>query len=186
MMPSKRLLGVAFLAVVALAAASSPSATAALGKAFQEWRAGIIDADYIDWDGTQRQVGEWDCGVAVAGMMLLQFRADTAHLAEARAEVEARGRGLSLLELREFMEAGGVAATGVETDMAMLATFEMPVVAHLPDHYVVVDSVRAGGVFVRDPARGRLRVDLGAFARLWTGHALVIGLNTEPPVPPEA
>lgn len=134
-----------------------------------------IGGDYRGREGVEMQRGGSDCGVAALAMVLRHHHRST-RLDSVREHVLERDAGLSLLEMQGIARRHGLSATGWRMDMAALARAPLPVVAHLEDHYVVVDQVRGDGtVQIRDPGIGRVELSSARFSRLWTGHVLLFG-----------
>ena len=158
-----------------------PRTVSHLKRAFWVWRADAIGGEFLGWESTTRQVGDWDCGVAVASMMLARFGRDTTGLAPLRARVLAKREPMSVLEIRDAMRRAGLASYGVRADAPALESLPKPAVAYLPGglgHFVIVDSIAGDAVYVRDPARGALRFSQQSFARVWKGILLVPGTGS--------
>jgi ABC-type bacteriocin/lantibiotic exporter with double-glycine peptidase domain len=94
-------------------------------------------------------------------------------------------RGLSFAELQRAAAAYSLSSQGWIVPAGQLRTIPMPAIVHFPNHYVVLDSIRRGSAYLRDPAIGRVRMTLAMLARRSTGRVLVFSVNsTHPAAPP--
>jgi len=128
---------------------------------------------------------KWDlsCGAAALATLLTFDLGDPVperEVAEAmlrRADplrVRVRG-GFSLLDMQQYAESRGYAATGYGhmsfVDLMTLAPAIVPVRIHGYDHFVVFRGVRGGiqggRVVFADPAYGRRTMDIKDFERAW-------------------
>lgn len=162
--------------VVVAIAALPPTVSAAAHT-----RAWLSDADYLDAAGVRFQRTGNDCGVAALEMMLPLAPARMAPLASWRTLAARRDSGLTLLELSRAARTLGVETVGVRATLEQLRHLPLPAIVHFDDHYVVVDVVAAErGVWLRDPAIGRLHMTPDAFRLAWTGEALVVRRHFAP------
>ncbi len=87
--------------------------------------------------------------------------------------------GLSLLDLKKFAERHGYQALGVKLKFAVLPKLKGPILVYLEDdeyqHFAILRGVREDRVFLADPSRGNIRMNVQAFANEWQGIALVLG-----------
>lgn len=120
------------------------------------------------------------CGSAALEMVLLSHgvHVDSDSLV---AELGGPNHEASMLQLTRVAAAYGLTGSGWELTVEMLRTVPLPAIAHLPEHYVVVDSMTNDQVYVRDPAVGIIRLPMAAFNRLWTRQAIVFGGRLRPP-----
>ncbi|HKJ92443.1 MAG TPA: cysteine peptidase family C39 domain-containing protein [Longimicrobiales bacterium] len=138
-----------------------------------------VGAVYLGRDGVRMQTDTVDCGVAALEMVFEAYGKDVASLSAARAAALAAGEPLSFLQLKDLAAAAGLRATGWTGRIGDLGATPKPLIAHTAHHFVVVDSVTDNGVFVRDPALGRLRYDRERFSRVWTGAAMTFNALPE-------
>lgn len=135
--------------------------------------AGIVGARYVGPGNTVFQRTETECGVAALAMVLNDIGRPVAYERLADA-VGSRGQRIAFAELESVAASFGVYSRGLRISMAEIGMTPMPFVAHVDDHYVTVDSVRAGTVHLRDPGLGHLSIPLQDFGSWWTGAALVL------------
>jgi uncharacterized protein len=97
-----------------------------------------------------------------------------------RAQI--RRLGFSLLDMKRYLAARGLAADGYRVDLAQIAKARVPGIALINTdgykHFVVVKGIEAGRVLLGDPALGLRHVDVRTFAKMWNGIYFV--LNTPP------
>ena len=129
---------------------------------------------YLGTRGVVFQRSPSSCGAAALDMVL---RAHGIAVSGERLEAELGGADheASMLELTRVAAAHGLDGTGWQLSIAMLRGAPLPVIAHVPDHYVVVDSITHDRVYLRDPAVGVVRMPVEAFDRWWTRNAIVFG-----------
>ncbi len=84
-----------------------------------------------------------------------------------------RKLGFSLLDMKRFLAAHGVAADGFQVTLDDIAQTRIPGIALITTqgykHFVVVKGLEGGRVLVGDPARGLRLISVGAFKREWNG-----------------
>lgn len=118
-----------------------------------------------------------DCGLAVLATMLSVLGKPTT-LAEIGAGVDVPERGLSMAQLQRLALQRSVRLEGVRDRQKRVDRWEFPWVAHMAagtwEHYVLVEDANSQQVTLADPAVGRVKVEVPAFVRLWSGRALVI------------
>lgn len=150
------------------------------------------DYEYLGREGVILQRGDLDCGVACLEM-LLRCKGVTVS-PDALAGMRLL-RGTSMLVLRDALMDLGVPSSGmrlrsVEALTALLSDGRRAIVSldrnylsprlrrgnqRMPQlrHWVVVEAGDAKAVTLCDPAFGRVRLGLDAFATHWAGTALV-------------
>ncbi len=119
------------------------------------------------------QMTNAECGLACLTMVLGFFGRKTA-ISECR-RLYAPGRdGITAAAILKMARAFGLQARGLSVDLDALPTLALPAIAHWNfDHFVVVESVHAGGVTIVDPGWGRRELSVDEFALGFTGVALV-------------
>lgn len=84
-----------------------------------------------------------------------------------------RQYGFSLLDMKRFLAAHGVAADGFQVTLDDIAQTRIPGIALITTqgykHFVVVKGIEGERVLVGDPARGLRLLSLNAFKREWNG-----------------
>jgi hypothetical protein len=95
--------------------------------------------------------------------------------------------GFSLLDLKHYAEARGLAADGYGElaldDLPALAPLIVPVQSRAGDHFVVVRGIAGGRVVLADPAFGNRMLAVAAFAAIWKdGIGFVVTRPGETPV----
>src|SRR5579859_299564 len=84
-----------------------------------------------------------------------------------------RQLGFSLLDMKRFLAAHGVAADGFKVSLDDIAQTRIPGIALITTqgykHLVVVKGLEGGRVLVGDPARGLRLISVDAFKREWNG-----------------
>jgi ABC-type bacteriocin/lantibiotic exporter with double-glycine peptidase domain len=137
------------------------------------------EAVYLATGDVVRQRSDADCGIAALLTLLRRHRIPStyAELA-ARLPAEEHGaRGITLGGLARLGNAFGLPLDGYRIAALDDVPRTLPWIAHLRGgilgHYVVVDRITPHVVIVSDPAFGRLALPRAAFARIWSGYALV-------------
>lgn len=159
-------------AAVATSAAAALLATYAIDRQPPTGeKAEPLSVAYLGQQGVRMQSGQRDCGLAALQMVLEDYGIESDLHAE-RAAAVATGEPFDLLELRILADERGLTGTGWSGGLEQLASAPMPLIAYTDFHFVVVDSVTEAGVFVRDPAIGRLRYLPVTFQERWAGVAM--------------
>jgi len=89
-----------------------------------------------------------------------------------RMPVQAEGN--SLLEIQQTLAWIGIDGEGWELDFDGLCSSKSPVVAHMGDHFVVVEAADGSHVRLLDRVGRRRTVDSASFREGWTGKVLVV------------
>lgn len=124
------------------------------------------------------QAAATDCGAAVLAMLLAAHRRPVP-IAELRATLDIGRDGLSLRDLRDAAQDLGlrcraVALPALRHQPGRVRELPLPLVAHWEgDHWVVVERARRRRIDIVDPAAGRRRLRLEAFAEGVTGALLL-------------
>jgi predicted double-glycine peptidase len=173
--------GLAFASVMsglparAIAAADSTAVATPRVESFIERR----------FRGVVRQKYDFSCGSAALAT-LLRFHYGRAIDEEAvfrgmwrngdRAQI--RRVGFSLLDMKTYLQAHGLAADGFKVDLDKIRQVGLPGIALITvnryRHFVVVKGVNAGQVLIGDPALGMRMVPRAEFIRVWNGAYFII------------
>lgn len=176
----RHILRLVFLSVYA---ATFISAFAALGQAMvggtvKDMLASDEKAERLDFTERFRQQKDYTCGPAVLRVALHYLGLDVSE-DELSQLAGSDAKGTTMYGLARAAEKVGLNACGEEWNFARLAEINQPVIAHINDsHYVLVERVVDGHVWLFDPALGRVSVKAEVFALLWKGKVLV--LRTRP------
>lgn len=134
---------------------------------------GTPEAHLLRYEGVTRQASNRDCGIAAAHMLLVHIGVEVAY-DSLLSRYHPKDELQSMLDLKHLFRDQEVNVAGYQLQIADLARVPVPLIAHVPDHYVVVDSLRRDTVFVRDPAAGRMALHVTAFEDWWTGATLIV------------
>lgn len=132
-----------------------------------------------------RQQRDFSCGAAALATLLRYHYAQRVSEADVFVGMWATGDhdrirqvGFSLLEMKRYLAAQGLAANGYAVDLDKIAKAGVPGIALLTiagyKHFVVVKGVSADRVLVGDPALGLRAVSRDRFQREWNGVYFVI------------
>lgn len=152
-------------------------------RRFSAWRVG---GDFAGTEGVVLQDKRNNCGPAALQMAFEHFGIAST-VKEIEEQVKLTERGSSMLALKEMAERRGLNAEGWRLTMGDLLAAAKPCIVFINgDHFALVDSVNnTGEVFLRDPARGKLRIPMMKFPALWSGETLVLKRATQPTNPQE-
>lgn len=125
-------------------------------------------------EGVVRQRGSSDCGAAALQMVFAHFNVECDYERLA-SKLEIGSGGTSMLRLKRVAESEGLRCRGWRLAARDLNSIPLPAILFLRrNHFVVLDALDTGdGLFVRDPARGRLRITRRKLASIWRGEALL-------------
>lgn len=132
-----------------------------------------VGGEYLNDANVEFQLSPSSCGAA-ALQMVLRHHGISVGQRSLNRELGEPGHWATLAELRKVAAAHGLPAEGWRLELSALTRETLPAILHVPDHFVVVDSIRPDGVFLRDPAVGNLRFTHEAFSTWWTGEALLM------------
>jgi ATP-binding cassette, subfamily B, bacterial len=119
-----------------------------------------------------QQMEAADCGAACLAMVL-GFHGRVVSLDEARTAA-GTNRGTDALSIVRGAEQMGLRGRGVQLDINDLHYLPPATILHWGfNHFVVLESVRRGGVDIVDPAFGKRHVPMDRFRKHFTGVALV-------------
>ncbi len=132
---------------------------------------------------------DYSCGAAALATLLNYYFQDRdterhilldieKHLKDFQFE-KREEKGLSLLDLKQYVERRGYQAVGVKLGIPALLALRGPILVYLEtegyEHFAVLRGVRGDRVFLADPSRGNIRIPIYEFAEAWPGIALVMG-----------
>ncbi len=96
-------------------------------------------------------------------------------------------RGFTLTDLRRLAMDMKYDATIGRLSLSELAAAKVPVVVAIRlnglDHFVVVRGIVDGRVYLADPTRGNVRVDINEFSEQWIDNALLVIAKPDAEVP---
>lgn len=114
------------------------------------------------------------CGAAAFKMILERF-GHAASLRDLERKLALSSRGTSLQRLKEIADEYELQACGYRLRREDLMRVQYPIIMFLKrNHLAVADSLDASGfLFVRDPAKGSIRISQQTLPDIWGGEALV-------------
>ncbi len=124
-----------------------------------------------------RQYDAMDCGPACISM-ISRWHGRYLSLETIRTKAWITREGVSFLGLKSAAESLGFKAIGVKIPFSKLSEqAPLPCIVHWEqNHFIVVNKIDKGKVWVSDPALGRIRLTTGEFLRGWSA-----GTAGEPP-----
>jgi len=136
-----------------------------------------MGAEYLGTDGVLLQTKRNNCG-PTALKMIFDYYHIPALLDEIETQVGLTEQGTSMLALKEMAELKGLKAEGWRLTLEDFLKQQFPILLFVhDDHYIVVDSVCHGEVFIRDPAIGRLKMNTKKLPSIWNGETLIFQHN---------
>lgn len=151
------------------------------------WGKPILTMEQIRTEGVVKQRWDISCGAAALSTLLTyDFKDKTPetdivvwmlHRTDA-ARVKER-HGFSLLDMKHFAQARGYTAEGF-SDMSIndLAAQQSAVIVPIKskglDHFVVVNGILAGRVYIADPGFGNTTMRIDQFQRVWKNGIVFI------------
>jgi ABC-type bacteriocin/lantibiotic exporter with double-glycine peptidase domain len=134
----------------------------------------MLGASFVGEKGVVLQAHGNDCGAASLKMILAAHGIGRS-LSDLSRELGLGPDGISLLNLRLESTKLGLPARSWSLGPRDLGRVPLPAIAFVGgDHFVVIERFVAPDVLeVDDPALGKLRWPVRAFARAWSGETLV-------------
>ncbi|WP_229014325.1 peptidase domain-containing ABC transporter [Xanthomonas vesicatoria] len=113
-----------------------------------------------------------ECGLACI-VMLLNFHGREISLARLRLTGLTSSRGSSFNDLIELASLNGMQTRPLSAQMEDLSGVRVPAIAHVSgNHFVIIERVARSYIAIVDPAKGRSKVSLDGFSKIFTGALL--------------
>lgn len=94
-----------------------------------------------------------------------------------------RRLGFSLLDMKRYLNARGLAADGYQVNLAQIQSAGIPGIALINmngyRHFVVIKGIENGQVLVGDPSLGIRLIGVREFQKMWNGVIFVVNGNAE-------
>jgi predicted double-glycine peptidase len=137
-----------------------------------------------------RQQYDFSCGSAALATLLHYHYGDphteqTAFLGMWRDgdRAQIRRLGFSLLDMKRYLAARGIAADGYRVTLDQIAKARTPGIALIDTngykHFVVVKGLEDGRILLGDPALGLRHVPAEDFAKMWNGILFAVNGRTQ-------
>jgi uncharacterized protein len=144
-----------------------------------------------------KQKFDYSCGAAALATLLNYYFSDSIPEKQLLAEMlntlspadraDRIARGFTLLDLKNAACRHGYQAEGAVLPLTSLPQLSGPVIVYLEQdgsrHFAVLRGIREDRVYLADPNRGNLRLDIRRFARVWPGIILALGREGVTPGP---
>lgn len=150
--------------------------------------AGVATVQVMSWRDIPfrtvvRQAHDYSCGSAAVATLLTYSYGRPTSESDVFTRMYALGDqdrirkvGFSMLDMKRFLEARGLAADGYRLSLDELAALRQPTIALITigryRHFIVVKGMTADRVLIGDPALGLRSVAREDFAKLWNGVVL--------------
>lgn len=134
-----------------------------------------LDSEHLETKNVILQDNANNCGPA-ALLMVFQHYGITASLRQIERKAQLTEKGSSLLALKEIAEANGLKAEGWWLSAEDLFHTTKPAIVFVfNSHFVVIDSTVSNRyIYMRDPARGSIKMHKHQLSQIWTGQTLVL------------
>ncbi|WP_447968650.1 C39 family peptidase [Nitrospira sp. M1] len=140
-----------------------------------------------------KQQEDYSCGAAALATLLLYYygedTSETEVLKLLKRQIDPEEwprksvQGFSLLDLKKVAQTKGFRAAGFELTIEQLAKLTAPVIVFIEPlgykHFAVLRGVDRGRVYLADPSRGNLRMNVHRFMEEWSGIVFVLGKSGE-------
>jgi ABC-type bacteriocin/lantibiotic exporter with double-glycine peptidase domain len=114
-----------------------------------------------------------DCGICALKMMLDDYRIYST-FDEIRQGVGLTEHGVSVYAIKEFAARKGLIVNGWQLSLDELSRRQFPMILFVRKNHFVVDSISNSNVFFRDPAIGRIQMNIKRLQDMWNGEAVII------------
>lgn len=117
-----------------------------------------------------KQLDSVDCGPTCL-KMIFRYYGKNIEVSQIRKFVQLGREGANLLGLKDTADLYGMRTEASQLSIDVLADHaKLPALLHWKqNHFVVLYKVRNDKFFIADPAVGKLKLDVDAFAKAWTG-----------------
>jgi predicted double-glycine peptidase len=175
----------ALVATLVLATGAPATAQVSLVEGGGAYRLNVISMRDVPFRTVVRQQYDYSCGSAALATLLSYhygLKVSEAEVFKAMYErgdqAKIRSVGFSLLDMKRYLEARGLAADGYRATFDQLAAAKAPALLVVKvgayRHFVVVKGVRGGRVLVGDPALGLKTYGRDEFMQIWNGIVFAI------------
>lgn len=167
-------------------AAPSESVLLSLHPAGMEATVPVIPLTRQRFTGIAHQQQDYSCGAAALSTLLTHHYGDPVSETEildglmtTEAQSRLKSQGLSMLDMKRFLEKRGYVADGYRLSVVtLLQKTGVPLIALVDArgyrHFVVVKGLRNGTLLIGDPARGLRRMRPEEFERIASGALLLV------------
>ena len=125
------------------------------------------------------QAEEMDCGAACLSM-ICKYYGIPMTLGKLREMANVSTEGATLESMSGVGESLGFMTRGVKCTYLSMMGFDLPFIAHWKGyHHIIVYGVSKSHVWVADPARGFVKMNIDEFEQGWTGTCLLFTPGTD-------
>ncbi len=185
MRPALGILAGPLAAALALALGAPAAAQVAIVEGGAHYSLNVISMRDIPFRTVVRQQYDYSCGSAALATLLSYHygvRVNEGQIFKSMYEhgdqAKIREVGFSLLDMKRYLEARGLAADGYRATFDQLAAAKAPALLVVRTgtyrHFVVLKGVRDDKVLIGDPALGLKIYDRAEFMQMWNGIAFAI------------
>lgn len=182
------------LAVLGFAAVAAPAlAQVSVVDGGMHFALPVTSLRDIPFRTTVRQQYDFSCGsAALATLLRYHYGVPVSEADVFQAmyrtgdQAKIRQVGFSLLDMKRYLAARGLAADGFRVGLDDLARAQAPAISVVRigayRHFVVIKGVRGDAVLVGDPALGLKTYSRAEFARMWNGVIFVLRSDGDAPI----
>jgi len=122
------------------------------------------------------------CGPAVLAYLFSYYGKDVLE-GDLIQHMQVTEKGTSMFELKKIANNMGFNATGFKGNYPWLQKQSLPVIAYINNgHYVVINKMVDGFIYMFDPVEGHVRVHRSVFEHAWNGYILLVRMKPIPSV----